>query len=101
MQRCVSLLTMLLVFSPEEIYALVQSLPKRKACGPDSLSIEHFIHAPPVVFYPWATLFNSILRLHFVPPFTNSKIVSIFKCGGKDSTLPSSYRGISLSSNLS
>ena len=91
-----------LTFSPEEIRAIVSSLPPQKASGPDHVSNEHLLHAPASVFTALAALFNGILRLHHVPSsFTSSLIIPLFKGGGKDPTLPNSYRGISLSSNLS
>lgn len=43
----------LLLFSTQDIQAMIKSLPKRKACSLDSLAIdslamEHIIHAPPI-----------------------------------------------------
>ena len=70
--------------------------------GPDHVSNEHLLHAPASVFTALAALFIRILRLHHVPSsFTSSLIIPLFKGGGKDPTLPNSYRGISLSSNMS
>ena len=92
------------MFSPQEILSLVKSLPKKKASGPDSLSMEHLIYAPPCIFDALASLFNGILRLHYIPSsFSKSLIihVPIFKGGNKDPHSPANYRGISLSSNLS
>ena len=92
----------ILFFTPPEIQSLVRSLPRKKASGPDSLSMEHLINAPKKAFEVLAILFNGILRLHYVPSsFTCSLIIPLFKGGGKDPTLPNNYRGISLSSNLS
>ena len=92
----------ILFFTPPEIQSLVRSLSRKKASGPDSLSMEHLINAPKKVFEVLAILFNGILRLHYVPSsFTCSLIIPLFKGGGKDPTLPNNYRGISLSSNLS
>ena len=91
-----------IMFSPEDIQSLIQDLPKRKACGPDALSMEHFIYAPPFIYKILSTLFNAMVHLHHVPPsFCNSLIIPIHKGGNKDPADPGSYRGISLSSNLS
>lgn len=92
----------ILFFTPEEIQSLLQTLPKKKASGPDLLSMEHLIHAPEKVGEVLSSLFNGILRLHYIPSsFLCSLIIPLFKGGGKDPTLPNNYRGISLSSNLS
>ena len=52
------------VFSPYEIQSLIKTLPKKKATGPDSLSMEHFIYAPPSVFPILAMLFSNSTMLH-------------------------------------
>lgn len=89
-------------FTPEDIQALVQGLPKKKATGPDSISMEHLIYAPTRLFSTLASLYNGIIRCRHVPvSFTCSLIIPLFKGGGKDPSSPNSYRGISLSSNLS
>ena len=94
--------TVVPVFSPYEIQSLIKTLPRKKATGPDSLFMEHFIYAPPSVFLILANLFNAILQFHHVPSsFCTSLIIPLFKGGNKDPTDPASYRGISLSSNLS
>lgn len=57
---------------------------------------------PPLVSDTLSVLFNAILHHHFIPSsFCPSLVIPIFKGGNKDSSIPSNYRGISLSSNLS
>ena len=90
------------VITAEDVNAVVLSLPRCKASGPDQVSVEHLINAPASVFQALASLFNGILKYHVVPSsFTCSTVIPIFKGGGKDPVSPANYRGISLSSIIS
>jgi len=92
-----------IIFSPDDITEIICSLPKKKASGPDYISMEHIIYAPlHILSALLANLFNAILRCHYVPSsFCTSIILPLFKGGSKNPSDPGSYRGISLSSNLS
>ena len=92
-----------IIFTPEDVTSVILSLPKNKASGPDCLSMEHLIYAPiSTLSIILAKLFSAILELHYVPKsFCSSTILPLFKGGSKNPTDPGSYRGISLSSNLS
>ena len=85
------------VITAEDVNAVVLSLPRRKASGPDQVSVEYLINAPASVFQALASLFNGILKYHVVPSsFTCSTVIPIFKGGGKDNVSPANYRRISL-----
>lgn len=82
---------------------MIRALQKGKACGPDSLSVEHLIIAPiPELAGLLASRSSAMLQLHYVPPaFTTALVIPIPKGKGLDYTNPSNYRGISISSVLS
>uniref|UniRef100_A0A3Q0RT11 Uncharacterized protein n=1 Tax=Amphilophus citrinellus TaxID=61819 RepID=A0A3Q0RT11_AMPCI len=82
--------------SSSEFYEAIQHLPDNKAPGPDGF---------PAEFYKefWSVLKPSFLRMvaqiqnnHTISPNMNSANISLLLKPGKDPTLPSSYRPISL-----
>ncbi len=56
-----------IVFSADDIKTVLLRLRKKKASGPDYLSNEHLIYCPSIIHSTLAGMFNSILRLQYVP----------------------------------
>ena len=83
----------------EEVGAAINHLKRGSSAGPDSLS-----HAGPLIIISmirsWlCKIFNAIVNLKAIPsPFKTGVIIPIYKEKGRDSLLPTSYRGITLTS---
>ena len=90
------------LLTTEEVGAAISSLPRKKACGPDNISIEHIIFGGPYLIEIITLLFNSILLSGFISScFRHGFIIPIPKNCNKDLSNPSNYHGISLLSSLS
>ena len=75
----------------------VKALKKNKAAGLDDMLYEQIKHFGEATLRWLLQMMNSILKTHkFSKLWRKSKVIAILK-PGKDSTLPKSYRPISLS----
>ena len=69
-----------ITISPEDVVAAISVLPKKKASGPDLITMEHLIFSPSSLSVHLADLFSAILHLHHVPSsFCTSTIIPLFK----------------------
>jgi len=86
----------------EEIEAALKSMKKGKSGGADGLSPEHLAYGGETLKCWLRKVFNIILSLEEIPDCLKEGIlIPIYKKQGKDPLLPSSYRGITLSSVVS
>jgi hypothetical protein len=82
--------------SPSEVLEAIMGLKVGKAPGPNSLPNRALSHLPKRAITFLTKLVNAVLRKQNIPPaWKHTRVVSILK-PGKDPTLPSSYRPISL-----
>ena len=88
-------------FDPEEVCAAIKRLKRSSSAGPDLLSPRHLLHAGPKISKWLSNIFNSIANLEAIPfLFKKSIVIPIYKEKGKDPLIPTSYRGITLTSVL-
>jgi hypothetical protein len=74
----------------------IRGLKVGKAPGPNGLSNRDLKHLPQQAIRPLVALFNAALLTQYFPPvWKHAIVISILK-SGKDPSLPSSYRPISL-----
>ena len=82
--------------------ACIRQLKRGKAAGHDQLTVEHLVHAHPILLIHLSLLFN-ILKLHGTVPhdFCKGIIIPLIKNSDGDKTSSDNYRGITLSPVLS
>jgi hypothetical protein len=84
------------LISPSEVLEAIKGLKVGKAPGPNGVPDRALRHLPKRAITSLTKLFNAVLRRQYIPPaWKHARVVSILK-PGKDPTLPSSYRPISL-----
>ena len=84
---------------PEEVGAAINHLKRGCSAGPDSLSPYYLVHAGPLIRSWLCKIFNAIVNLEAIPsPFKTGVVIPIYKGKGRDPLLPTSYRGITLTS---
>jgi hypothetical protein len=82
--------------SPSEVLQAIKSLKFGKARGPNDISKRDLKHLSKRAITFLTNVFNPVLCMQYFPPaWKNAGVVSILK-PGKDPTLPSSYRPLSL-----
>jgi hypothetical protein len=82
--------------NPMEVQDAIQGLKVGKAPGPNGLPNRGLKHLPQRAISLLVALFNAALLAQYFPPvWTHACVISILK-PGKDPSLPSSYRPISL-----
>ena len=82
----------------EEVEQAVLRL-KKKAAGPDGLTVEHLQEAGSDIQIWLRNVLNAIIELEEVPSALKSGIViPVYKGSGRDPGLTDSYRGVTLSS---
>ena len=82
--------------NPEEVQEAIRGLKVGKAPGPNGVPNRALKHLPQRAVSLLVLIFNAILLTHHFPTVWNhARVISILK-PGKDPTLPSSYRPISL-----
>jgi hypothetical protein len=82
--------------TPEEIQEVTRGLRVSKAPGPNGIPNRALKHLPQRAVSLLVQIFNAILLTHHFPlVWKHARVFSILK-PGKDPTLPSSYRPISL-----
>ena len=92
-----------LPFSPEEVIAAIKRLKRDSSPGPDLLSDllspRHLLHEGPLISTWLSKIFNTIANLEAIPSiFKEDILIPIYKGKGKDPLIPTSYRGITLTS---
>ena len=88
-------------FDPEEVCAAIKRLKRSSSAGPDLLSPHHLLHAGPKISKWLSNIFNAIANLEAIPSlFKKGILIPIYKGKGKDPLIPTSYRGITLTSVL-
>ena len=81
----------------EEVALIVESLPLKKAGGPDKLVNEHLIYAGTILPDILAAIFNPIINSGYTPKsFRHGLIIPLPKGHNKDLSNPSNFRGITL-----
>ena len=86
-------------FAPEEVSTAVRLLKRGSSAGPDLLSPRHLLHAGPMMCVWLCKIFNAIANLEAIPlHFKEGILIPIYKGKGKDPLVPTSYRGITLTS---
>jgi hypothetical protein len=81
---------------PTEVLEAIKGRKVGKAPGPNVVPNRALRHLPNRAITFLTKLFNAVLRRQYIPPaWKHTRVVSILK-PGKDPTLPSSYRPISL-----
>jgi len=88
------------ILSVEDVdTAIFKHLKKGKASGVDSFSLEHFIHAHPLIITHLTKLFNLLIRHGYVPNlFGEGVIVPLLKDKNGDVSSSENYRGITINS---
>lgn len=87
--------------SPSEILFLIKKLQNNKSPGHDLITNKIIKHLPKKAIIQLTYIFNSILRLSYIPQTWKHSIVILIHKPGKPPELPSSYRPISLLPSLS
>lgn len=86
----------------EDVDLAVNKVKRGKAAGMDGLTIEHILHAHPVVIYCLSYLFNHMLHFGYVPNnFGCGIMIPLLKSTDSDSTKCENYRGLTLSPVIS
>jgi hypothetical protein len=82
--------------NPMEVQGVIWGLKVGKAPGPSGLQNRALKHLPQRAISLLVAIFNAALLAHCFPPvWKHARVISILK-PGKDPSLPSSYRPISL-----
>jgi hypothetical protein len=82
--------------NPIEVHDAIRGLKVDKAPGPNGLPNRAMKHLPQRAISLLVPMFNaSLLQQYFLPVLKHTRVISILKTG-KDPSLPSSYRPISL-----
>ena len=86
-------------FTTEEIEEAVKKLKCGKSGGVDGLQPEHIKYGGHSLILWLQRIFNAIVALEDIPPCLKLGVtVPVFKGKGRDPLIPSSYRGITLTS---
>ena len=86
-------------FTPEEVSAAIRLLNQGSSAGPDMLSPHHLLQAGLGISTWLSKIFNAIANLEAIPSlFKKGILIPIYKGKGKDPLIPTSYRGITLTS---
>ncbi|CAC5422704.1 unnamed protein product [Mytilus coruscus] len=88
------------IFSEEEIIKAVDKLNSGKTADEYSLTAEHFIYAGRSISPNIVSLFNNIMQTGEIPKVFKTGILTPVHKKGKDSTLPTNYREINVTSAL-
>jgi len=79
--------------------AIFKHLKRGKAPGVNSLSLEHFIHAHPLIITHLTKLFKLVIRHGYVPNlFGEGVIIPLLKDKNGDVSSSENYRGITINS---
>ena len=82
-----------------EVSAAIKALKLGRSAGPDNLLAEHIKYGGPTLVKWLTKVFNRISVIEEIPSCLKAGlIIPVYKGKGKDPLLPSSYRGITLSS---
>ena len=74
-------------------------IPQYASLTDEAVAPHHLVHAGPLIRSWLCKIFNAIVNLEAIPsPFKTGVIIPIYKGKGKDPLLPTSYRGITLTS---
>ena len=85
----------------EEIEKALHTLKLGRSDGTDGLKSEHLLYGGYSLKLWLKKIFNAIIAHEFISPcLKEGVVVPIYKGKGKDPLLPSSYRGITLSSTI-
>ena len=85
----------------EEIEKALHTLKLGRSDGTDGLKSEHLLYGGYSLKLWLKKIFKAIIAHEFIPPcLKEGVVVPIYKGKGKDPLLPSSYRGITLSSTI-
>ena len=87
--------------SPNEILDIIKKLPKRKSPGHDLITNTILKNLPRKAITYLSILFNSLIKIGYFPTEWKLATIILFKKPGKDNTIPSNYRPISLLSSVS
>ncbi|KAL4127027.1 hypothetical protein QTP88_011225 [Uroleucon formosanum] len=82
--------------SPSEILHIINKLHNNKAPGHDLITNRIIKNLPKKTIIFLTFIFNSILRLSYIPPSWKHSIIILIHKPGKPKNLPSSFRPISL-----
>ncbi|KAL4132606.1 hypothetical protein QTP88_009730 [Uroleucon formosanum] len=82
--------------SPSEILHIINKLHNNKAPGHDLITNRIIKNLPKKTIIFLTFIFNSILRLSYIPPSWKHSIIILIHKPGKPENLPSSFRPISL-----
>lgn len=82
--------------SPSEVHYIIKNLPNNKAPGHDLITNQIIKKLPKKAIIHLSHIFNSILRLSYIPSSWKHSVIILIHKPGKPSHLPSSYRPISL-----
>ena len=89
-------------FTVYEVEKCIGMLKRGKAPGIDGLSTEHIVYCHPIIIVQLTCLFNSMLKLGYVPDeFGTGVIIPLIKNATGDVSSTDNYRGITLSPILS
>ena len=92
----------IIVVSPEDIDTIIkENINVRKSPGYDSITPSMIKKLPNVAIIVLSIIFNAILKLGVFPKIWKTSLIKMIPKPGKDSTIASSYRPISLLSCLS
>ena len=87
--------------TPKEISTIISKLPLRRATGADGITNAELKHLPRKAIVAICKIINRSFQLHYFPESWKKAIVIMLRKPGLDDTIPTSYRPISLLSNLS
>lgn len=87
--------------SPQEIRNTLKTFPNNKAPGPDGIPYRLLKNLPRKAIVQLMKIINAIFELQHFPPQFKQAIVIFINKPGKNPSLPSSYRPISLLNTLS
>lgn len=91
-----------LQFNTKEIVMTLKGMTRGKSPGYDGLSIEHILHAGPMIASRLGNLFNMCIRYSYIPDaLMKTVVVPIIKNKTGDLGSASNYRPISLSTVVS
>ena len=87
------------MLNPDQTKDALKDAKQGKACGPDGLSMEHFIHADSSIFVYMSLSFNNAcnhMAIHMPVIFMKSVIVALIKNKNGDSSDKGNYKHIAL-----
>lgn len=86
--------------TPKEIGNIIRKLKNRKAPGKDKISSKMLKNLPKKMIVQLNHIYNACFKLCYFPSAWKEAVILPIPKPGKDPTIPSSYRPISLLSNL-